>query len=43
MTGSKWTGFFAFFLGASLGVVAGMLLGPEIGRGFEGRPERSAE
>ena len=31
MAGSKWTGFFAFFLGASLGVVAGMLLAPKSG------------
>ncbi len=31
MADSKWTGFFAFFLGASLGVVAGMLLAPKSG------------
>lgn len=31
MAGSKWTGLFAFFLGASLGVVAGMLLAPKSG------------
>jgi gas vesicle protein len=31
MAGSKWTGFFAFLLGASLGVVAGMLLAPKSG------------
>jgi gas vesicle protein len=31
MAGSKWTGFFAFFLGASVGVVAGMLLAPKSG------------
>jgi gas vesicle protein len=31
MTGSKWTGFFAFVLGASLGMVAGMLLAPKSG------------
>ena len=31
MAGSKWTGFFAFFLGASLGVVAGVLLAPKSG------------
>jgi gas vesicle protein len=31
MTDSKWTTFFAFFLGASLGVVAGMLLAPKSG------------
>ena len=31
MASSKWTGFFAFFLGASLGVVAGMLLAPKSG------------
>lgn len=32
MAGSKWTGFFAFFLGASMGVVAGMLLAPKSGQ-----------
>ena len=31
MAGSKWTGLFAFFLGAGLGVVAGMLLAPKSG------------
>jgi gas vesicle protein len=31
MANSKWTGLFAFFLGASLGVVAGMLLAPKSG------------
>jgi gas vesicle protein len=31
MTGSKWTTFFAFFLGASLGVGIGMLLAPKSG------------
>jgi gas vesicle protein len=31
MTDSKWTTFFMFFLGASLGVVAGMLLAPKSG------------
>jgi gas vesicle protein len=31
MAGSKWTGFVAFFLGASLGVVAGILLAPKSG------------
>jgi len=31
MAGSKWTGFFAFLLGAGLGVVAGMLLAPKSG------------
>ena len=31
MTGSKWTGFFVFVLGASLGMVAGMLLAPKSG------------
>jgi gas vesicle protein len=31
MTGSKWSTFFAFFLGASLGVGIGMLLAPKSG------------
>lgn len=31
MTGSKWTTFFAFFIGASLGVGIGMLLAPKSG------------
>lgn len=31
MTGSKWTGFFVFVLGATLGMVAGMLLAPKSG------------
>jgi gas vesicle protein len=31
MASSKWTGVFAFLLGASLGVVAGMLLAPKSG------------
>ena len=31
MAGSKWTGVIAFFLGASLGVVAGILLTPKSG------------
>ena len=31
MADSKWTGVFAFVLGASLGVVAGMLLAPKSG------------
>ena len=31
MAGSKWTGFFAFLLGTSLGVVAGILLTPKSG------------
>lgn len=31
MTNSKWTTFFAFVLGAGLGVVAGMLLAPKSG------------
>ena len=31
MADSKWTGVFAFFLGATLGVVAGMLLAPKSG------------
>lgn len=31
MTGSKWTGFFAFVLGAGLGMLAGMLLAPKSG------------
>lgn len=31
MTGSKWTGFFVFVLGASLGVMAGMLLATKSG------------
>jgi len=31
MASSKWTGLFAFILGASLGVVAGMLLAPKSG------------
>ena len=31
MTGSRWTTFFAFLAGASLGVVAGMLLAPKSG------------
>jgi gas vesicle protein len=31
MAGSKWTGVIAFFLGASLGVVAGILLAPKSG------------
>jgi gas vesicle protein len=31
MASSKWSGFVAFFIGASLGVVAGMLLAPKSG------------
>jgi len=31
MASSKWTGVFAFLVGASLGVVAGMLLAPKSG------------
>jgi gas vesicle protein len=31
MANSKWAGFFAFILGASVGVVAGMLLAPKSG------------
>lgn len=31
MAGSKWTTFFAFFLGASLGIGIGMLLAPKSG------------
>lgn len=31
MAGSKWTGLFAFLLGAGLGVAAGMLLAPKSG------------
>jgi gas vesicle protein len=31
MASSKWTGVFAFLLGASLGAVAGMLLAPKSG------------
>ena len=31
MARSKWTGVLAFFLGAGLGVVAGMLLAPKSG------------
>lgn len=31
MTGSKWNTFFAFVVGATLGVVAGMLLAPKSG------------
>jgi gas vesicle protein len=31
MTDSKWTGFFVFVLGASLGVMAGMLLATKPG------------
>ena len=31
MASAKWTGIFAFFVGASLGVVAGMLLAPKAG------------
>lgn len=31
MAGSKWTTFFAFFLGASLGIGIGMLFAPKSG------------
>lgn len=31
MTGSKWNTFFAFAIGAALGVAAGMLLAPKSG------------
>jgi gas vesicle protein len=31
MAGSKWTTFFTFFLGASLGIGIGMLLAPKSG------------
>jgi gas vesicle protein len=31
MKGSNWTAVFAFFVGASLGVVAGMFLAPKSG------------
>jgi gas vesicle protein len=31
MATSKWSGFFAFLLGASLGIAAGMLLAPKSG------------
>jgi gas vesicle protein len=31
MASSKWTGIFAFFLGAGLGVAAGLLLAPKAG------------
>jgi gas vesicle protein len=31
MASAKWTGIFAFFVGVSLGVVAGMLLAPKAG------------
>jgi gas vesicle protein len=31
MTGSKWTAFFAFVVGATLGVVAGVLIAPKSG------------
>jgi len=34
MAGSKWTGFIAFFLGATLGLVAGVLLAPKAGEGL---------
>lgn len=31
MAGSRWTTFFSFFLGASLGIGIGMLLAPKSG------------